>query len=180
MAKDKAGEKSRKTKIRIPKEIAGVKIPKSLRDSGKAAIRMAQDPSTRAMVSAGLMAAASMMAARKQAQRNTASGEATSMGEAAESAANTAQQIGVALIGAAETAAQRFFGLVDVPAAPGTASGGGDQSEQNAPVVDEASRAAESETAAVAPVAAALKKVSVKGSTTKAVPADGVTANGIG
>lgn len=109
MAKDKAGKRAKADKDarsgpKIPKHIAGVKIPKALRDSGKAAIKLAQNPMARELLSAGLVAAASAVALKSQAKRGGASG----MNGAAKGTDDMAD-IGAALAGAAGAAAQRFF-----------------------------------------------------------------------
>lgn len=138
MAKDKADKahkagKSAKTKI--PKHFAGVKIPKALRESGKAAIRLSQDPAARELLSAGLMAAATAIAANSRARKVAMDGgqqAKDAMGEAVHSASDSATKIGAALIGAASVAAQRFFKLDEQNAAEqnrGEASVGTDAAE---------------------------------------------------
>lgn len=114
MAKTKdADAGSAKRKMKIPKEIAGVKIPKTLRDSGKAAMKLAQNPMARELLSAGLIATAAAVTANSRArkaarQSGKEAGEALS--GAASAASDSATRIGAALVGAAEMAAQRFFG----------------------------------------------------------------------
>lgn len=120
MAKDKAdkahkaGKAGKSAKTKIPKQFAGVKIPKALRESGKAAIKLSQDPAARELLSAGLMAAATAIAANSRARTAAMDGgqqAKDAMGEAVHSASDSATKIGAALIGAANLAAQRFFKL---------------------------------------------------------------------
>lgn len=109
MAKDKAGKRGKADKSgpKIPKYIAGVKIPKSLRDSGKAAIKLAQNPMARELLAAGLVAAASAVALKSQAKR-TGELKAKPAG-AADPVDEKLADIGAALVGVAGAAAQRFF-----------------------------------------------------------------------
>jgi len=110
----KAGKAGKSAKTKIPKQIAGVKIPKSLRDSGKAAIKLSQNPAARELLSAGLMAAATAIAANSRARKAAMdSGQQAkdAMGDAVHSASDSATKIGAALVGAASVAAQRFFKL---------------------------------------------------------------------
>lgn len=105
-----------KSKIKIPKQIAGVTIPKTLRDSGKAAIKLAQNPAARELLSAGLVAAATAVAANSRARKAAMDGgreAADAMGEATAKASDSAAKFSAALAGAAGIAAQRFFGLGD-------------------------------------------------------------------
>lgn len=113
--KKKAEAKASKAKAtKIPKQIAGVKIPKSLRDGGKAAVKLAQNPVARELLSAGLMAAATAVAANSRARAAAANGgrdAADAVNDIATTASDNAAKIGMALVGAAGSAAQRFFGL---------------------------------------------------------------------
>lgn len=190
MAKDKTdGGASRKARIKIPKQIAGVKIPKALRDSGKAAIRMAQDPGTRAMMSAGLMAAATAVAANARARNAgaanpTPDAAAKTMSDATQAAAETAQQIGAALIGAASEAAQRFFGLNEAKPATSASdagpSGGSAQSVVEPDVRADASDPDVVETVPSPAAVAALKKAAAKAPAAKPRADDTPQANGVG
>lgn len=118
MAKDKlaGGKKGPK----IPKQIAGVKVPKGLRDSGKAAVKFAQSPMARELLSAGLVAAAAAVAAnsraRKAAQQSGAEAS-DAFAKAADTAAESASKIGAAFVAAAGAAAQRLFATGDDKAA---------------------------------------------------------------
>lgn len=101
-----------KSKTKIPKQIAGVKIPKTLRDSGKAAMKLAQNPVARELLSAGLVAAAAAVAANSRARKAAMDGgrdAADAVTGAAATATSSAAMIGAALVEAAGTAAERFL-----------------------------------------------------------------------
>ena len=105
-----------KSKTKIPKQIAGVKIPKTLRDSGKAAMKLAQNPVARELLSAGLVAAAAAVAANSRARKAAIDGgrdAADAVTGAATTASSSAAMIGAALVDAAGTAAERFFKVKD-------------------------------------------------------------------
>lgn len=55
-------------KVRIPKRVGGVKIPKKIRRKARKAIRMAESPAVREFAAAALGAAAQAKAARLQAR----------------------------------------------------------------------------------------------------------------
>lgn len=126
MGKKKQAEgKSKAKKTKIPKEIAGVRIPKTLRDSGKAAVKLAQNPIARELLSAGLAAAATAIAANTRARKAAADGGAGVAGavnEAASAASDGAAKVGAAILDAAGDAAQRFFGLNEAAAKPDMAT----------------------------------------------------------
>lgn len=115
MAKDKAdgrGKSDGKPSMKIPKEFGGVKVPKTLRKSGKVALKLAQNPVAREMLAAGLMAAATAVAANRNARRTGQQGArnmADTLNEAADSMATGANKVGAALLAAAAEAAQRFL-----------------------------------------------------------------------
>lgn len=115
MAKKKdAGGKADKprSKSAIPKQIAGVKIPKTLRDSGKAAMKLAQNPVARELLSAGLIAAATAVTANSRARKAALDGgrdAADAVSGAAATASDNAAKLGAALVDAAGNAAQRFL-----------------------------------------------------------------------
>jgi len=114
MGKKKDAAKADKSKTKIPKQIAGVKIPKTLRDGGKAAMKLAQNPVARDLLSAGLVAAATAVAANSRARKAAVDGTreaADTMAGAAATASTSAAKIGAALVDAAGTAAERFLGL---------------------------------------------------------------------
>ena len=66
MAKD--GAKDGKKRIKVPKEIAGVKLPKELRRSAEALIEEARKPETIALLASGVAAIAGAAAAAKAAK----------------------------------------------------------------------------------------------------------------
>lgn len=74
MAKTKAGTKKpdgAKAKMKIPKEIAGFKVPKDLRKKGEALIERANSPEGRQAIASGLAMVGGLVAAnaaRKQAE----------------------------------------------------------------------------------------------------------------
>ncbi|WP_380785048.1 hypothetical protein [Sphingomonas sp. R86521] len=74
MAKTKAGTKKpdgAKPKMKIPKEIAGFKVPKDLRKKGEALIERANSPEGRQAIASGLAMVGGLVAAnaaRKQAE----------------------------------------------------------------------------------------------------------------
>jgi len=110
-----------KSKTKIPKQIAGVKIPKTLRDSGKAAMKLAQNPVARELLSAGLVAAAAAVSANSRARKAAVDGgreAADAVSGAATTASSSAAMIGAALVDAAGTAAERFLGAKGGKAEP--------------------------------------------------------------
>lgn len=117
MAKNKGADGKAdkpKSKTKIPKRIAGVKIPKTLRDSGKAAMKLAQNPVARELLSAGLVAAAAAVAANSRARKAAIEGgrdAADAVTGAATTASSSAAMIGAALVDAAGSAAERFLGV---------------------------------------------------------------------
>lgn len=146
---DKSGARAGGKSGRIPKEIGGVKIPKTLRDSGKAALKLAQNPVAREMLAAGLVAAAGAVAgnerARKAAQQSGREA-ADALGNVADAAGTSAGKIGAALAEVAAAAAERFFGALnasqasvapagEASAAPGEAAPAGDEEPPAPPVM---------------------------------------------
>lgn len=169
----KAKSSKAKSKIKIPKQIAGVTIPKTLRDSGKAAIKLAQNPAARELLSAGLVAAAAAVAANSRARKAAVDGgreAADAMGEATAKASDSAAKFSAALAGAAGIAAQRFFGLGDDGTAKPvpTDAASAKSSEPDVPETDmaEPSRAEPDE-----PVDAPVAKTSQRRRTSAAEPA---------
>lgn len=85
MAKgDKKGKKG-KDKIKVPKRIAGVKVSKAVRQAGKAALKVAEQPAVSEAVAAALLAAAAALR-DPPAARRTARAAADSAGEAGQEA----------------------------------------------------------------------------------------------
>ncbi len=80
-------------KVKIPKQVAGVKVPKKLRKKAKKAVKMADNPAVREMAVAALGAAALKIAEKIEA------------GQAAKSAGNKAKREAVAVSGKAGDAA---------------------------------------------------------------------------
>jgi hypothetical protein len=64
MGKKKDRKQARRGRVRLPKEIAGIKLPKELRKSGEALIETARDTLVREMALAGLAAMAGGAARR--------------------------------------------------------------------------------------------------------------------
>jgi hypothetical protein len=92
------GKKSKKAKTnKLPKTIAGVKVPKDLRDVGGLIGRLARDPAAREVALAALTAALAVRKDNRKAARNAA-GEA---GEAAGKAGKAVSWMGPALTAAA-------------------------------------------------------------------------------
>ncbi len=117
MSKNKASAGKSGAK-KIPKRIAGVKIPKGLRDSGNAAVKLAQSPMARELLSAGLAAAAAAVAANTRARKAAEQGGEDAMGgfaDVADAATNSAGEIKAAFVEAAGVAQQFFSGKFKAP-----------------------------------------------------------------
>ena len=78
MAKDKGG------KLKVPKKVAGVKLPKKLRKAGKKALKVAEQPVVGEAVAAALLAAAAALREGKGGRSGAeiAGEEAVKFGEA--------------------------------------------------------------------------------------------------
>jgi hypothetical protein len=74
----KSEKKAKKAKL--PKEVAGVKVPKGLRKAGKAALKMAEKPIVGEAVAAALLGAAAAL-------RETPKGQAKAAGTAVDASA---------------------------------------------------------------------------------------------
>ena len=63
MAKSDKGKKAKKSKaaVKIPKRIAGVKVSKAVRQAGKSALKLAEQPAVSETVAAALLAAAAAL-----------------------------------------------------------------------------------------------------------------------
>lgn len=61
MAKGDRKAKKGKDKVKIPKRITGVKIPKAVRQAGNAALKLAEQPAVSETVAAALLAAAAAL-----------------------------------------------------------------------------------------------------------------------
>lgn len=107
MGKGKKGKKAKSDKL--PKKIAGVKVPKELRNVGGVVARLARDPAAREVALAALTAALAARKDNRQAARK-AIGEA---GEAAQKAGKSASWIGPALTAAAVEAGRMLVDAYD-------------------------------------------------------------------
>lgn len=98
-----------KKSTKLPKKIAGVKIPKKVRKSGGKLLKVANTPAGRELIAAGLLAAGGALARAQQARRGeTDTGEHAT--DPAERGAQMAGQIGAAVTAAASAALDRLFG----------------------------------------------------------------------
>jgi hypothetical protein len=101
---------AKKNNAKLPKKIAGVKIPKKLRKSGGKLIEAANTPAGRELIAAGLVAAGTALAAKaKQARRSADDTSAVHL-DPAERGARMAGQIGATLGAAANAALDRLLG----------------------------------------------------------------------
>ncbi|MGU3392241.1 hypothetical protein [Sphingomonas sp. M1A8_2b] len=113
MAKTKTGTKSKTGKVKIPKQIGGMKVPKELRKKGEALIEKASTPQGREAITAGLAMAATVAVAAIERQR-TKQTAAPAAEAKSETAAPTA-----AAPSAAEATASRAAAAEDGPQKPG-------------------------------------------------------------
>jgi hypothetical protein len=85
MAKaDKKASKG-KDKVKVPKRIGGVKVPKAVRKAGKSALKLAEQPAVGETVAAALLAAAAALR-DPPATRRAAAAAADGAGEAGQEA----------------------------------------------------------------------------------------------
>ena len=104
--KDKPAEGAAAPGFKLPKEIAGVKVPKALRKQGEALIAHAQGPAGRELMAAGLAVAAAAIAAKTgPGQAAAAKGE-----EAAAAAAGELRQTFGAMLNAGLSAFRSELG----------------------------------------------------------------------
>ncbi len=103
--------KTKKTKI--PKRIAGVKLPKELRKTGEAILEKANSPQGREMLAAGLtMAAAAATAAVARSREKAAAAKPVGQAETADAGkpgVTDPQAFANAVGGMAEAALGKFF-----------------------------------------------------------------------
>ncbi|MEA3063738.1 MAG: hypothetical protein QOJ27_166 [Sphingomonadales bacterium] len=66
------GKKGKKDKVKIPKRIAGVKVSKAVRQAGKTALKLAEQPAVSETVAAALLAAAAALRDPPATKRATA------------------------------------------------------------------------------------------------------------
>jgi hypothetical protein len=85
MAKGDKKAKKGKVKVKVPKRIAGVKVPKSVREAGKSALKLAERPAVSETVAAALLAAAAALR-DPPATRRAAGAAADAAGEAGQDA----------------------------------------------------------------------------------------------
>jgi hypothetical protein len=95
VAKDK-DKKDKKAKLKIPKQVAGVKVPKKLRKAGKKAIDLAAQPAVSEAVAAAMLAAAAALREGKDG-RTTMRAAADAAGEVGREAGREAGKLGDAL-----------------------------------------------------------------------------------
>jgi hypothetical protein len=121
-------KKNKKTKTsKLPKTIAGVKVPKELRDAGAMLAKLARDPAAREVALAAITAA---LAARKD-SRNAARKTLTGTGEIAGKAGRAAGWMGPALTAAAVEAGRLLLEAYDKGGVRGgTISDDGEQVEK--------------------------------------------------
>ena len=113
------GKKNKKNKTgKLPKRIAGVKVPKELRDAGGMLGRLARDPAAREVALAALTAA---LAARKE-SRTIARKAVAETGEAAGKAGRAASWVGPAFTAAAVEAGRLLLEAYDSGGGRGGAS----------------------------------------------------------
>ena len=85
MAKGDKKAKKGKDKVKIPKRIAGVKVSKAVRQAGKSALKLAEQPAVSETVAAALLAAAAALR-DPPATRRAAGAAADAAGEAGQDA----------------------------------------------------------------------------------------------
>lgn len=95
------GGKKKKAKDKLPKEIAGVKLPKKLRKIGGKAVKLAKEPAVSEVVAGALLAAAAAL------REGTAQKPAAAAGDAAEDVKRQAGRLGESLKGIAIDLARR-------------------------------------------------------------------------
>lgn len=107
---------AKKKNAKLPKKIAGVKIPKKLRKSGGKLIEAASTPAGRELIAAGLVAAGSALAAKAQKARTRPDAGSADHLDPAERGAQMAGQIGATLGAAANAALDRLLGTTSAEA----------------------------------------------------------------
>src|SRR5688500_16600636 len=85
MAKGDKKAKKSKDKVKLPKRIGGVKVPKAVRQAGKTALKLAEQPVVSETVAAALLAAAAALR-DPPATKRAASAAADAAGEAGQEA----------------------------------------------------------------------------------------------
>ena len=106
--------KDGKKKAKIPKQVAGIKVPKKLRKAGNKAVKLAQDPVVGEVVAAALLSAAAALREGAPAKGDGASGGGDQGVDGAESVKRQANALGDSLKGLALDFARRALeGLGD-------------------------------------------------------------------
>lgn len=121
MAKGDKKAKKGKDKVKIPKRITGVKVPKAVRQAGNAALKLVEQPAVSETVAAALLAAAAALRdppATKRAAANSAG--------AADAAGKEAMRLGDSLRKMAIDMARRTLDAWESgdPKARGNGAGG--------------------------------------------------------
>jgi hypothetical protein len=112
------GKKTKKER-RIPKRIAGIKVPKELRKSGERLLDLASDPVVNQAISAALVAAAGALASGKG-MRSAAKAAGLGGGAAAVKAKEGSGRVGIALgVALAELAAGALGAAAQAPSGEG-------------------------------------------------------------
>jgi hypothetical protein len=103
--------KDGKKKSKIPKQIAGIKVPKKLRKAGNKAVKLAKDPVVGEVVAAALLSAA---AALREGAADSGKATPAAAGDGAEGVKRQANALGDSLKGLAIDLARRTLeGLGD-------------------------------------------------------------------
>jgi hypothetical protein len=85
MAKGDKKAKKSKDKVKIPKQVGGVRVPKAVRQAGKSALKLAGQPAVSETVAAALLAAAAALR-DPPATKRAAGAAAEAAGEAGQGA----------------------------------------------------------------------------------------------
>lgn len=102
------GKKKNGADKKVPKTIAGVRVPKELRKAGHMVLDLAESPLAREIVAASFMAAVTAVASSRQG-RAAVAGAADEAGDAAADAARKANIVKVALAAAGSEAGRRLL-----------------------------------------------------------------------
>ena len=102
------GDKKKKQDKKVPKTIAGVRVPKELRKAGHMVLDLAESPLAREIVAASFMAAVTAVASSRQG-RQAIAGAADEAGDAADEASRKANLVKVALTAAGSEAGRRLL-----------------------------------------------------------------------
>jgi hypothetical protein len=125
MAKGDKKAKKSKDKARVPKRIAGVKVPKSVREAGKQALKLAERPAVSETVAAALLAAAAALRDPPTARR-AAGAAADSAGEAGKDAIRLGDSLRKMAIDMARRTLDAWESSDPRPTGNGTGTGSGE------------------------------------------------------